>query len=98
MNKLDKLYCKLLDVGFIILKQAIDSGNEEWVQAELEMLHNVPSLVGESKYKRHEYYWIKERPKYIDFISDHGDALAKSKMKTYYVPIWKEMEPIRSDQ
>jgi hypothetical protein len=97
VNELDRLYARLLSLGFVVLKQAARSGNRDWLEAELEMLHNVPSLLGEENVERHRYYWFSERTHYIDRISQSGDDEAKSRMKTYYQPIWDEMEPLISD-
>ena len=94
MNELDALYAKLLSLGFVVLKQAAQSGNRDWLAAELEMLHNVPSLLGEDNVERHRYYWFSERPHYIDWASAPGSEAAKSRMLTYYEPVWREMEPL----
>jgi hypothetical protein len=94
MNALNKLYTRLLQVGFIVLRQAIASDERAWVQAEVELLHNVPSLIGEANTKRHEYFWFAERAHYLDWISAHGSPEAKSRKQTYYEPVWREMEPL----
>jgi hypothetical protein len=94
MNDLDPLYAKLLSLGFVVLNQAAQSGNRDWLAAELEMLHNVPSLLGEDNVERHRYYWFSERQHYIDWASTPGQEAAKSRMLTYYEPIWREMEPL----
>jgi hypothetical protein len=94
MNDLDPLYAKLLSLGFVVLKQAAQSGNRDWLAAELEMLHNVPSLLGEDNVERHRYYWFSERQHYIDWASTPGHEAAKSRMLTYYEPVWREMEPL----
>lgn len=94
MTELDVLYSRLLHLGFIVLKQAAFQQNQPWLDAELEMLHNVPSLIGEENVRRHEYYWLKERLHYIEWASAPGHEDAKSRMLTYYDPIWREMEPL----
>lgn len=91
MNRLDDCYKMLLNVGFIVLREAMQSGSREWLNAELEMLHNVPSLIGESNGHRHRYYWLQERIAYMEWISTSGSDHAKSRMKTYYQPVWEEM-------
>ena len=68
LTELDQVYIELLQVGFIVLRQAVDSGNNDWVNAEVEMLHNIPSLVGEKNSHRHQHYWNAERPQYIKWI------------------------------
>ena len=95
-TELDQLYCRLLSVGFVILRQANEAGDPEWVASEVEFLHNVPSLIGEKNLSRHEYFWIEERNRYIEWASAHGRKMQKSRMLTYYEPIWQEMEPLVS--
>lgn len=94
MAELDPIYARLLQVGFVVLKQAAHSGNRAWLEAELEMLHNVPSLLGEENVERHQYYWFSERTNYIEWVSRSGDEEVKSRMRTFYEPIWQEMESL----
>ena len=94
MNELDRLYARFLTVGFVILRQAVESNDREWIEAELELLHNIPSLIGENKVARHRYFWSQERPNYIQWVSEPGREKAQSRMLTYYKPHWEEMEPL----
>jgi hypothetical protein len=96
MNTLDALYREFLKLGFVVLRQAADAGDAVWVAAEIELLHNVPSLIGEANPKRHEYFWQKERTAYLEWVNAPGRGLQRSRMATYYEPIWKEMEGIVS--
>lgn len=92
MRELDPFYTHLLTVGFVVMRQAAESANPEWLDAEFELLHNVPSLIGEANIERHRYFWTEERAHYIQWVSASGQDLAKSRMLTYYKPIWDEME------
>ena len=94
MGKLDFLYAHLLTVGFVVMRQAAESASRDWSDAEFELLHNVPSLIGEANAERHRYFWTKERTHYIQWVSEPGRDHAKSRMMTYYKPIWDEMEPL----
>ena len=94
MAKLDQLYAHLLAVGFVVMRQAAESKSQDWLEAEFELLHNVPSLIGESNVERHRYFWSKERPHHVKWVSAPGREQAKSRMLTYYKPIWDEMEPL----
>jgi hypothetical protein len=94
VTPIDCLYAQTLQVGFLVLRQAFESGIRDWVNAELEFLHNVPSLIGETNTARHRYFWYKERRRYMDWASAPGRDQAKSRMMTYYQPIWDEMEPL----
>jgi hypothetical protein len=94
MAKLDLLYAHLLAVGFVVMRQAAESKNRDWLEAEFELLHNVPSLIGETNPERHWYFWSQERNHYIEWASAPGREQAKSRMLTYYKPTWDEMEPL----
>lgn len=91
MTELDDHYKMLLSAGFIVLREALDSGIADWANAEIEMLHNVPSLIGEPNVLRHRYYWEKERTTYVERINGSGNERAQSRMAVFYVPLW---EPI----
>ncbi len=94
MTQLAPLYIQLLQVGLIVLRQAVESGDREWFDAELELLHNVPSLIEEANTARHRYFWDQERTRYLEWVSGSGRDLARSRMRTFYEPIWDEMEPL----
>src|SRR2546423_10264123 len=94
MHDLNAFYAHLLAVGILVMRQAADSANKEWLDAEFELLHNVPSLIGESNAERHKYFWSQERTHYIQWASGPGREDAKSRMLTYYQPIWQDMEPV----
>ncbi len=93
MDNINTLYAQLLHVGFIVLRQAIDAKDWEWADKERELLHNVPSLMNESNMERHKCFWLLERPRYIEWVSARGGE-PRSRMMTYYAPLWKEMEPV----
>jgi hypothetical protein len=97
MSELDALYARLLQLGFIVMKLAADRQDHEWLEAEMAMLHNVPSLLVEPNAKRHEYYWRQERQAYINWVNAPGREEAKSRMLTFYEPIWRDMEPLLAD-
>src|SRR5438874_10887290 len=90
---LDLLYAQLLHRGFLVMRQALDSKNQDWIELEFDLLHNVPSLIGEKNIERHRYFWFQERTLYIERVSAPGREQARSRMLTYYKPVWDEMEP-----
>ncbi|SFI18418.1 hypothetical protein [Planctomicrobium piriforme] len=61
LSELDALYIELLRRGLPALQLAVYSGNDAWMKAEIEFLHNVPSLIGEDNLHRHSYSWNFER-------------------------------------
>ena len=93
-NELDRLYCLLLTTGFILLRRANETEDTKWTASELELLHNVPSLIGETKVGRHEYFWTQERAHYVECVAASDNEMQRSGMRTYYEPIWREMEPL----
>lgn len=92
--ELDRLYAQLLHRGFLVMRQALDSTNQDWIDFEYELLHNVPSLIGETNVERHLYFWLQERTLYIERVSAPGREEARSRMQTYYKPLWDLMEPL----
>lgn len=92
-DDLPSLYLLMLKMGFIILKEAARSGENEWLEAELELLHNIPTLVFESNKERHLYFWLKERARYLDTMEKLDIPAARSRCATYYAPIWEKMKP-----
>jgi hypothetical protein len=93
MESLNEFYRRLLEVGFIVLRQAIRTSDCEWAEAEIEFLHNIPSLLDEPNIERHRYFWFAEREQYLEWVSAPGRDVAKSRMMTFYHPILLEMEP-----
>lgn len=94
MGELDILYRRMLHVGLMRAREALDFGDAGSAMAEIELLHNVPSLLGEPNSERHKYFWEQERMTYIEWMSNHGSAEANSRMRTYYYPVWNDMEPL----
>ncbi len=94
MDQLNELYARLLHFGLLALREAIALGDFEWAKAETEFLHNIPSLIGEKNIRRHRYFWNAERDLYIAWVNACGRERVQSRMRTYYVPVWGEMQPI----
>jgi hypothetical protein len=98
MDELDRHYTRLLQVGLLVLHQALESGDTEWASVEVQYLHNVPSLIGEENAERHAYFWNDERTQYIAWMTAHGSEQARSRMRTYYEPIWDEIQPLIAER
>lgn len=94
MEELNAFYNRLLLFGLVILREAIHARNEDWAKAEVEMLHNIPSLIGEQNLERHRYFWFVERDLYIEKIAALGLDGPKLRVRTFYEPIWRDMEPV----
>jgi hypothetical protein len=94
MNQLGELYCTLLQFGFISLREAILSKDYAWAEKEVEFLHNIPTLVDETNLERHRCFWFNERDLYIQWVNTRGSDEPRSRMRTFYEPVWRGMEPI----
>src|SRR4051812_29817431 len=94
MGDLDACYARFLGAGFTVMRMALNSKDWVWIEAEYEVLHNVPSLIGEANVHRHRYFWEGERTYYLEKIAALGREEARSRMLAYYKPIWDEMEPL----
>lgn len=97
MNELAPYYIKLLHHGLLSIREAAYAKDIEWVKAQTELLHNVPSLIDETNTKRHEYFWVCERQAYIEWIESSGGETPRKRMRIYYEPIWQEMEPLMTE-
>ena len=97
MNELTPLYIKLLEYGLLSIREALSSDDIEWAKAQVELLHNIPSLLDGPNVQRHAYFWFSEREAYIDWVKESGHDQARKRMKFYIEPIWQEMEPILTE-
>ncbi len=92
MSDLDQLYVRLLHHGLVKLRDLVAGGDDRWAFATAEMLHQVPSLLGETNERRHVYFWRSERGAYLEWLRMSGNEDAASYTRTFYEPIWREME------
>jgi hypothetical protein len=94
IEELSKCYCQLLMVGFVVLRQAMEANDRDWMDHEIEFLHNIPTLIADPNSGRHNYFWSQERPHYMKWVSAPGHELQRSAMQTYYEPILDSMVPL----
>jgi hypothetical protein len=94
MRELDLLYARFLEAGFNVMRTALNSKDWDWIEAEYDVLHNIPSLIAEGNVERPKYFWFRERTHHIEWTFAPGRDQAKSRMLAYYKPIWDEMEPL----
>ncbi len=97
MNELNTLYSKLLGFGLISIREAVRCQDLEWAEAEVELLHNIPSLLDESNVERHRCFWFTERETYIQWVNASDRETPQTRMRLFYKPLWQEMEPILLD-
>ena len=94
MDRLNAVYARFLGFGMVSLREALASKDFEWAEAEVELLHNVPSLTAESNSKRHRYFFNVERQHYLQWAQASGREVVQRRVRMYYEPLWRDMEPI----
>ena len=57
----DRIYIQILDAGIVAIRNASLDGIIPYCQVESEHLHNIPSLIGETNEKRHDFYLDGEK-------------------------------------
>ena len=97
MNGLDILYIRILELGFLTVRHALCSNDTKWSLAEIQFLHNIPSLIAETNPQRHKHFWQIERILYLEQLPAVGNGEAEARMKKYYQPIFDEMQPIMDE-
>ncbi|WP_298867136.1 hypothetical protein [uncultured Gimesia sp.] len=91
MDELQRLYVQLLHNGLLEIRTAFGLDEKEWLEAEIDFLHNIPSLLNETNIHRHRYFWEKERPYYLERIEElHLDEEAR--MMSVYDNILQEID------
>ena len=93
MDELNSLYLQMMQLGMLVLRQAVSEHDDEWAAAEVELLHNVPNLINDFDVEQHRYFWNATRVAHIDWIEANDHETARSRMRIYYDPIWKQLEP-----
>jgi hypothetical protein len=94
MTELNTFYSRLLGFGLMALREAVRCGDLEWAEAEIELLHNIPSLLEESNPERHRYFWFTERNTYIKWVESCDRERVKRRLRVYYEPLWDGMNAI----
>lgn len=90
MEILNSIYLELLRLGLPRIQLAFYSQNKEWLRAEIEFLHNIPSLIGETNGLRHEYFWSSERALYWEAI-DELDEEIQHGSRTHYAKLLESL-------
>lgn len=93
-EELGQAYVRMLHSGLIAVRDAIAEGQRDWAYALADLLHNLPSLIGEPNGERHRYFWKGERPLYLERIAAVGSEEAVRHTRIYFEPIWTEIGPL----
>ena len=88
----DEAYQQILTIGLLSLRnRAWTMNGPEITEIETDHLHNIPSLIGESNWRRHEYYFNTERNSYIQRIKQiEAPAYSDTILRQYLAP-WETL-------
>ena len=92
IESVSRVYLWILDCGLTAGRDAGLSGNLVRCTAELEHLHNLPSLIGERNVHRHLYYIGAERTMYLKSVIENNQLDWKEFVALAYLRRWKELE------
>jgi hypothetical protein len=87
---LDSLYVELLRRALPTVQLAVAAGDNGWALAEIEFVHNVPSLIGERNRSRHEYFCDSEWQAYREW-AELQDGEHAHRMRTLYEPLLNKL-------
>jgi hypothetical protein len=92
MSERDQIYIQILQYGLLSLRNAGLQGMIEYCAIEAEHLHNLPTLIGESNERRHEYYFERERPCYLEQVDRSVPGLDFTLRR--YEECWRELRDL----
>ena len=93
MNERDAVYLHILRFGLVRLRDAAGDGSAAYCAVEAEHLHNLPSLIGESNESRHDYYFDKERPLYLERVDRSVPGIEFTLAR--YSELWQRLSEMR---
>jgi hypothetical protein len=98
MNEFDVIYLKILHHGLRAIRDATFASDLDWVRAESEHLHNLPSLIGESNIHRHLYYASKEKGAYLRWVYSGSRRDVIDFVESFYARNWEELDKALQSQ
>src|SRR5688572_11024743 len=93
VSERDAIYLHILHFGLVRLRDTAGCGNAAYCAVEADHLHNLPSLVGESNEHRHDYYFDKERPFYLERVDRSVPGIEFTLAR--YAELWQRLSELR---
>ena len=87
----DAIYLRLLQAGLNAVCAAAEAGDLARCRAEARLIHNIPSLLGESNMHRHQYFIQQEREMYLDWLAAANQDDYKTFARLLYEPQWRAL-------
>jgi hypothetical protein len=92
MTERDGIYAQILRHGLLRIRDSAALGYVKYCEVESEHLHNIPSLIGETNKKRHEYYFDKERAYYLERVDPSIPSLDFTLCR--YEELWARLKQL----
>jgi hypothetical protein len=90
VKSLDDDYRAILRLCAVLARNASYEESPARVRAELEHLHNIPSLMGESSVMRHYDYLHRIVSSYVRWLDENRPEAAAT-VRADLGPVWKRM-------
>ena len=85
-------YKRILAMGLLALRdRAPRFDSPRLVQIEAEHLHNIPSLIEDENWLRHDYYYNTERPAYLASLKELGLQGYSDDVPQMYAVPWRAL-------
>ncbi|MCC5847775.1 MAG: hypothetical protein JJU29_06730 [Verrucomicrobia bacterium] len=100
MNYVECLDCKYIEIlraGLLIIRDALAVSDFERASLEAEHIHDLPTLLGESNVKRHQYYYDITRILYMEKLKELPTDSFVNIVLTRHFPAWKQLGAILKD-
>ncbi len=95
MNSRDQAYLEILGFGLLRIRECAALGLHHYCAVEADHLHNIPSLIGETNEKRHEYYIREERGLYLERVDRTIEGISFTLNR--YAELWPIIEQYRNE-
>ena len=88
----DEIYLLILSRGLHRIRDAGYAGDAGHCEIEAEHLHNLPEYLAQGDTAPHAYYFVKQRPFYLNRIDMTSEA--NRLLLDIYEPLWRELEEL----
>lgn len=84
----DRAYLDILHYGLVLLRNFARGGRLEFAPIEAEHLHEIPTLIGETNERLHEYYLTGIRGLYLQQLRALGEEYLEQ-VSIWYSSPWR---------
>ena len=97
MNKVNKLYWKLMSIGSTRIRNLCSLGLFDEVRAEAEHLHQIPQLIDEGVPYQHQFYLDTHCNRFLITMEEIASEASMGQINTIYKPLWSQLRSALHD-